>query len=397
LLKKNDKKRTLESRLAQPVFALLLAVVLGYLFGFSHGYAVRGGLWSSALRKGEVNLTQIEEFQLFWSVADIINRRYYGDFNLRDLVYGSVQGLVFALNDPYTSFELPTAGKKFLQELSGNYEGVGIEVEQMGDEFVVVAPLKGSPAEAAGVKAGDTVLAIDGESVWNLSLVEVISKIRGPKGSKVKLTVKRGDQTLQFEITRTVLHIQSVSVREDGDFSIITVSKFGDDTETLFKRVVESLLKEGKEKIILDLRNNPGGLLEAAVRMANEFLPAGKTIVEERFRDGRRSSFTSDGTGRLTDVRIVVLINGGTASAAEIVAGALKDNSRAQLLGERTFGKGSVQEVDEFADGSILKLTIAAWFTPKGYSLSAGIKPDVEVKEEEGEDIVLTKARALFK
>ncbi len=371
---------------AGPVLGVFLLLFLGYLLGFAHGSSTRGRLLYSDSRAG--SFASRADFDLFWAVADIIQERYYGPLRTKDLVYGSVRGLVEALGDPYSAFDLPGAGRRFFQELAGNYEGVGLEMEYQGEDLVVIAPLQGSPAETAGLKAGDTVLAIDGEAPPVGDILGAIERIRGPVGSRVRLTVQRGDRTLDFEITRAVIHLRSVSLREEEGIHILSITKFVDDTEKLFRQAVNDLLQTQVQRVILDLRNNPGGLLQAAVQVANEFLPAGKKIVEERFKDGKSTIFTSDGSGQLANLQVVVLINGGTASAAEIVAGALRDNGRAVLVGERSFGKGTVQEVDEFADGSILKLTIAAWFTPRGESLEKGLKPDFVVTDDGAEEMV---------
>ena len=390
------RRGKIKFNLARPILVLGLTAVLGYLLGFSHGYALKGSLWPGG-SPSQIGLAQQEDFQLFWTVADIIGQKYYGNFDLGNLVYGSVQGLVAALSDPYSSFDLPDTSKQFFQELAGNYEGIGVEVEYRDETLVVIAPVKGSPAYEAGVRPGDIILAIDGKDTSSMDLVEALAKIRGPQGSKVKLLIQRNGQNIIFEITRTLVHIKSVTTKEEDGVFIISISKFAEDTDKLFNQAVSDILKQNPSGVILDLRHNPGGLLDSAVEVANEFLPAGKTIVEERFRGGQKTIFTSDGSGRLTDIKLVVLINGGTASAGEIVAGALGDNGRATLVGERSFGKGSVQEVDEFADGSTLRLTIAEWFTPEGTSLKIGLKPDIELSDREEEDIILSKAKELLK
>jgi carboxyl-terminal processing protease len=388
-------KRQSALNIARPALVLILVLALGYLLGFSNGYIISHG-FNNLAGNGNLSL-QSPNFQLFWTVADLINKKYIGAIKPTDLLYGSVSGLVAALNDSYSSFELPGQSTALTEELSGNYEGIGVELEYRDQNIVVVAPIKGSSAEAMGVRAGDVVVKIDGVDVSALDLPTVIDKIRGPIGSKVTLTLERSGKMIDFQLIRTLIHIKSVSLREEDNLAVVSISKFVDDTTGLFDKIVPEIVAHNDKAVILDLRNNPGGLFDAAVKVANEFLPSGQKIVEERFKDNQKTAFSSDGSGRLTNIKLIVLINGGTASAAEIVAGALKDNKRATLVGEKTFGKGSVQEVDQFADGSLLKLTIAKWFSPGGYSIDNGIQPDLAVSDQEAQDLVLLKAKELAK
>ncbi|OGB74152.1 hypothetical protein A2V68_02230 [candidate division Kazan bacterium RBG_13_50_9] len=343
---------------------------------------------------------KVPNFTLYESVLDLVNEKYYGDINYLDVLYGSIKGAVAGLGDPYTSFSTPEENQAFFTDLEGIYEGVGVEIDFVGDRLLVIAPLEGSPAKEAGLLPKDEIVAIDGRAVMGMDLYSVLALIRGPRGSRVILTIYReGSEELKdFTVTRGVIHTESVGVTMRDGVAVMRITKFGGDTEQLFDKAVNQIVREGAKGVVLDLRNNPGGYLDVAVKVANEFLDGG-LIVEERFKDGKVTPFTADGDGKLSELPVVVLVDAGSASAAEIVAGALRDNNRAKIVGENTYGKGSVQEVEEFGDGSALRITIAHWYTPGGSPISGkGIKPDILVRYTGGDtDTQLERALSEIK
>lgn len=388
---------------------LLLSLVVGlgligvYFMGFATGVASEnGGKSFGQVFKGSLMRPRLGEtdFSIFWSVLESVRKKYNGSIDYRDLVYGATKGLVEGLADPYSEFITPKENQEFQSALEGRYVGIGIEVEQIRGEFVIVAPVVGSPAAAAGLKAQDIIAAIDDKSVEGRDFGQVISAIRGPAGSEVKISVVRGNKLEEFHVKRMEVQVPSLELSYESDLAILRFRKFSNDTERLFKKAVAELLQKGVKGIVLDVRGNPGGYFDASVAVSNEFLPAGKLIVEQRLANGQKTTFTADGKGRLQDIPVIVLVDGGSASAAEILAGALKDNGRARLVGETTFGKGSIQEVEEYGDGSALKITIGNWYTPLGISISSGgLKPDSELEDNKDtkEDEQLLRAEALLR
>jgi len=332
------------------------------------------------------------DFNLYFEVWNTIKTNHFDKNKIkdRDLFYGSLQGLAEATNDPYTVFMNPDLSSEFYQDLSGVFEGIGAEVGLRDEVITIIAPLDGMPAQKAGVRAGDRIYAINGESALGLSVTEAVKKIRGPKGTTVVLTIIRGeDKPFDIDIVRDKIFIPSVETefRSDG-FYIIKISNFNDDTEVLFNEAVNDILLKSPKGIILDLRNNPGGYLETAVFVASEWVKSGP-IVAEQFGENRRNEHFSNGRARLKDFPTVVLINEGSASASEIVAGALRDYEEATIIGTQSFGKGSVQTIKDLSDGSLLKVTVAHWLTPDGGQINEeGIEPSIisELTEEDFEN-----------
>lgn len=364
---------------------MALLVLAAYFLGLTKGYTERISAQDfNRVFKRELLRTSYSDvdFNLYWTVADILREKYPKAINFQDLLYGSIQGAVAALGDPYTVFNTPLENKAFFSELEGQYEGIGIEMEIIEGQIIVVAPLPGSPAEGAGLKAQDVLMAIDGQPVEGMSIFDVISKVRGPEGTTVRLVVRRGNSLVEIPIERGAIKLKSVELSFADNIALLKIAKFNTESTNLFRKAVREIVNTSPKGIILDLRNNPGGFLDTAVEVANEFLEGG-LILEERFKDGSSTPFSADGSGRLTQYPAVVLVNSGSASAAEIVAGALRDNGRAKLVGEGTFGKGSVQEIEEFPDGSSLKITVAEWFTPNGSSISqGGLVPEVKAVDD---------------
>ncbi|MBN1585072.1 S41 family peptidase [Candidatus Uhrbacteria bacterium] len=392
---------------------LIAVLVIGsFLFGrFSDGW--RGNLpdpqcEGRLVGVGEdppITLKDVD-FSDFWRVWQTVKDRHVSRPNSDlDLFYGAVGGLVGSLGDPYSVFFDPEVAKRFNDELAGTFEGIGAEIGVKHGVLTVIAPLSGTPASQAGLQPRDMILAIDGDDTSDMTVDHAVSLIRGKGGSSVSLLIGRKgwDEPKEIPIVRDVIFVQSVksevTVIGGKKVGVITVSSFNEDTESGFNRAVRSILLSGAETVVLDLRNNPGGFLDTAVSMAGEWVSNG-VILKEQSGDGRETrDYVSDGLARLDGLRTVVLVNGGSASASEIVAGALQDHGKAVIVGDRTYGKGSVQDYTEYADGSALKLTVALWFTPLGRSIDEdGIVPDIHVEnspDDFGNDLDPQMDRAL--
>ena len=369
---------------------LLVAIFLGgFYFGRNNGQAkgLQAGdpiAYSQEAKKFIfTDKDEVFDFNLYWEVWDSLKQNHVSKNRLKDkdLFYGSLKGLAEATGDPYTVFLDPQETEEFYNDLSGTFEGIGAEVGIRNDVVTVIAPLDGMPAQKAGLQAGDKIYAINNESALGLSLYDAVKKIRGPKGSDVTLTIIRGDHTPQdIVVTRGIIVVKSVKTElRDDNIYVIKITNFNDDTLDLFNKAVKSALLSDPDGIILDLRNNPGGYLDMAISVASEWVEAGP-IVAEQFGENRRNEHPSNGKARLKDFPTIVLVNQGSASASEIVAGALRDYKKATLVGMTTFGKGSVQSVRGLSDGSALKVTVAKWLTPAGDFIDEkGLSPDIEV------------------
>jgi carboxyl-terminal processing protease len=322
------------------------------------------------------------DFSLFWEAYNKLNEEYLGEINQEDLLYGAIKGMAEATGDPYTVYMTPTEANEFMKEIEGIFSGVGIEVGIRNETLVVISPLDGTPADEAGVRARDEIIKINDEETFDMSLDEAVGKIRGEEGTKVKLTVRRGDEIKEVEMTRKKINIDSVTLSyqkyKGSEIAILKISQFTEETPNELSEAVDKIVLRNPKGIVLDLRGNPGGYLESAVDMASEFLDEGVVVIEESSE--KKENFETTRKGKLLNKKMIVLIDEGSASASEIVAGALKDRGRAQLVGMTSFGKGSVQIVFDLSKG-ILKVTTSKWLTPKGISISeVGIKPDVEVE-----------------
>jgi len=401
---------------------LYLAIIL-FIFSFGMGFVVGGGWYVKqeiSNADGDVELAKVlelnreltkndnVEFEMFWEVWDKIKEKYAkaDSIDEMDMFYGAVQGLVFSLGDPYSMFFPPKSAQEFADSLTGEFEGIGAEIGVKKGQLMVVSPLPESPAEKAGLRPGDKILAIDEEDTYGMDTNMAVLKIRGEDGTDVILKIARGDNEIKdITITRGKINIPSILFEmKDGGFAYVRVMQFNEKTPRQLDKVAGDLVKNKNVKgIILDLRGNPGGYLDAAIDMASEWIEKGEVVVSERYSNGDINNDLSDGPSRLGKFKTVVLVNGGSASASEIVAGALHDHELATIVGEQTYGKGSVQDFEIFDDGSALKLTVSEWLTPDGVNINeAGIAPDVEViedweNEEVGEDKVLEKAIEILK
>jgi carboxyl-terminal processing protease len=329
---------------------------------------------------------------LYWHVWGEIQENFYGIDDVDDQaeVYGSIAGLVKALGDPYSSFLDPEQGAEFHIGLDNELEGIGAELSLESDRVVIITPIKNSPAEAAGLLPGDYIYAVDSAPTSEMSFFEVIKNIRGEPGTDVTLTILRegADEPLEITITRAKIDIPSIELSyiEQEGYSIahVQMNQFGDDTYAEFKSVTQDITLNGADAMILDLRMNGGGYLDISVEILSEFFDDKVKAVIVKKRNAENEIMYTRGNGKLDDIPMVVLVDGGSASASEIVAGALQDYERATIIGEQSFGKGSVQELSELPGGALLRLTTAKWFTPNDRSIAdEGVTPDLIIEENE--------------
>jgi carboxyl-terminal processing protease len=373
------------------VALVLCAVGVAFLGGLYFGVGERSQNIVSAQTATTTAPSNVDMSQ-FWQAYTLLNQNFVvthasSSFpTTQQQIYGAIAGLTNSFGDPYTVFMPPTDATVFNQDISGSFDGVGMEMGVQNGELVVIAPLKGSPAETAGVRSGDAILAIDGTATDGLSVDDAIKAIRGPKGTTVKLTLSRQGvaQPLTISIVRDVINIPIINAysRSDGIF-VIELYSFSANSADLFRGALRQFFDSGDTKLLLDLRGNPGGYLDAAVQMASYFLPAGSTIVTEDYQGKQPNDVNrSLGYNVFADKKLTmaILVDQGSASAAEILSGALQQHGVAKLIGTRTFGKGSVQEVMDLGGGAQIKITIARWLTPNGTSISeGGLQPDIKV------------------
>lgn len=347
------------------------------------------------------------DFTMLWDAWRTIQEKYRGrtDLDTQKMVYGATEGMLKSLGDPYTVFLQPVDTTKFNQDIQGSFGGIGAELGYKKG-IVIIAPLKDMPAEKAGLKAGDKIMRIDGTSTIDMTVEDAVTKIRGTLGTPVTLTIERAGAAnlLEFTIMRATITVSSVVWSKKSDLvAYIHIQNFFGNVETDFYKAVRDAQKQGATKFIIDLRGNPGGLLGAAINIAEQFISAGKPIVFEDYGAGKKKDeFDSYGGGLLEKAPVVVLVDGGSASASEILAGALRDSRGITLIGEKTFGKGSVQEVVQLRNGASVKVTVAKWLTPSGATIDQqGIDPDVKVQltdadRDAGRDPQMDKAMELI-
>ena len=326
------------------------------------------------------------DFSLFWDAYNKLQQNFITPSKITDqkVVYGAIEGMTNSLGDPYTDFFDPNQAKMFEQNLSGSFDGIGVEIGIKQGLLTVIAPLKGTPGEKAGLKSGDTIVKINGQDATNMASDEAVSLIRGPKGTSVTLTVLRDgwNNTKDIKITRDTIKVPSIEWSlKDGDIAYVQIYQFDDTLSSDFETIALKILQSPAKKIVLDLRNNPGGYLNVAQDLAGWFLQKGQTVTIEDFGKGKpQQIYKADGNSDLANYPMVILLNQGSASASEILAGALRDDRNIKLIGTKSFGKGCVQEVVNLRGGSFLKVTIANWLTPKGNSISdVGLTPDIKV------------------
>ncbi len=359
--------------------AVLTVAVFG--IGFSVG---SGNLQVNRFQAigGNSGLPETLDLSSVQTIYQSLRDNFDGELDEQKLIEGIKSGLAKASGDPYTEYMNATAAQEFTNELEGTFEGIGAQLGKDADNnIIIVSPIAGFPAEKAGLRPKDIVAEIDGESAYDMTISAAVDKIRGPKGTDVTLTIVRGGQVEEITITRETIDIPSVEWEIKDGVGIITISRFGDDTVSLARQAAQEFASTGVKGVVLDLRGNPGGYLDGAVDIASLWLDSGTAVLTERRDNVVIDTFKSRGNTPLKDIKTVVLINEGSASASEIVAGALRDNNAAILVGQKTFGKGSVQQPINLRDGGLLKITIARWFTPSGNNIDKeGIEPDEAVE-----------------
>lgn len=384
------------------LFLALLAVWTNvvYFFAYDRGY--------NQIPEAPKGLNTSADISVLWDVWNKLENKYIGDIDEQNLIYGAAKGMVESLGDPYTAFFKPSDSKIFKEDISGSFEGVGMEVTVKEGVLTVVSPLDGTPADKAGILPGDKVLKVEDIETKDISIDEAIKLIRGEKGTKVNLTIMRQgwDEPRVFSIVRDEINVPSTTLEflEDGSIAKLRIYQFSGNLNSEMQSKVREILMSKADKIILDLRNNTGGLLGEAQNAAGWFINKGSTVTTERSVTGEDREYLAMGNEFLEEYPCVVLVNGGTASAAEILAAALRENrDDVKLVGETTFGKGSVQEPVDIRGGALLKVTVAHWLTPRGDLIDGqGLEPDVEVKitEEdykEQKDPQLEKAIEILK
>lgn len=375
----------------------IYAIAIGSIFYAGFYLGNKQSVFAGVAYPSEHESIKNSDFSLYWKALSILESRHPDAHNIssRERVWSSIAGLAESYNDPYTSFFTPKETEAFEESINGEFSGVGMEVSMKDGFLTVVAPLKNSPAEQAGMLAGDVIVSINNEEVFDLTLEQAVEKIRGPKGTEVVLSVAREGETdlVAITIVRDVIELVSIETQElpEGIF-VISVYSFSEDLQGKFEAAMrEFYASESNDKLIIDLRNNPGGYLSSAIDMASWFLPEGTIVAIESFSEqsGKTDvTYRSKGFGRKNpSIDVVILVNKGSASASEIVAGALSEHGVAKIVGTNTFGKGSVQEFIPLDNNAALKVTVAKWLTPKRNSISeSGLTPDYEVEYEAADD-----------
>jgi len=372
-----------------PAAIVLAILIFGVGFYFGKIERVTSTPSDTIIINRELGQPEAIDFSLFWQVLKKIEEEYVDSkkIDYQKILYGAVSGMTESLGDPYTVFMEPQKTKDFVEsvESGGSFEGVGMELGIKDETLTVVAPLEGTPAARAGIRAGDKILKIDSAPTDNLLVEEAVNLIRGKKGTEVVLTISRKEFKEPKEITLIRETIQVPVVKwelKNDNIAYIKIYQFTGNLPNKFQEIASAILKSKSQKIILDLRNNPGGYLEVAADIASWFLPRGEVVAIEDFgKEETQKKYRSTGYKGFQDFSVVVLINKGSASASEIVAGALRDIKSIKLVGETSFGKGSVQGLERFKDGSSLKVTVAKWLTPLGISISdEGLKPDIKIE-----------------
>jgi carboxyl-terminal processing protease len=374
------KKRTV-------VLLALLAMIGGSVLTMAltgSGFITQAASGQAALLEVKGGLNK-EEAKKIGAALDLIQSNYYQDVDRSKLLDGAINGMMESLDDPYSSYMGKQTAEDFEETISGSFSGIGAEVSSEDGNVVVVSPIKGSPAEKAGIRAKDIIMAVNGVSLHGLKLNDAVAKIRGPKGSEAKLTIKRSGSAspIEYTILRADVDLETVKAHmEPGKIGVIEITQFSLNTAERFKQELSKLESEGMEGLVIDVRNNPGGVLSVVIDIAEQFVPKGKMIVQVEDKNKKRDGTLSKGSGK--SYPVTLLMNKGSASASEILAGALQQSAGAKLMGDNSFGKGTVQTsfTKQFDDGSLLKITIAKWLTPNGSWIhKKGLQPDIAVAQ----------------
>ncbi len=363
---------------------VIVAMLMSILISFGLGFRASEENWLLGGPNNEANseLPADLDYSSVEEVYDTLRQSFDGELDEQELLNGIKRGLAKASGDNYTVYFNETETEQFYSGLNGSFEGIGAELGSEGDVIIVVAPIKGFPAEEAGLRPQDAIIEIDGEDSIGIAVEEAVTRIRGEAGTDVTLTVVRDGERLEITITRAEIVIPSVNseLMADGKIGYLQITRFAEDTADLARQAAREFKEQNVEGIILDVRSNSGGYVQAAIDVASLWLDE-EVVFEQRSGGSSESALNANGSPVVSGIPTVVLINEGSASASEIVAGALKDHEMATAIGKTSFGKGSVQDLEQFDDGSTLKVTIARWYTPDGVNIDeTGIEPDVEVE-----------------
>ncbi|MDO8609804.1 MAG: S41 family peptidase [bacterium] len=391
------------------ILLILSLVILIFGSGYKLG---EYKILNSSIKGNNVNFnntsnTKNIDFKLFWDAWNQLDQKYVDKKKLdpQKMFYGAIKGMVASVDDPYTFFMSPNENKQSKDDLGGKFEGIGAQLGMKDNQIVIIAPLKKSPAEAAGVKAGDQIIKVDNIAIKGQTLPEVVSKIRGTKDTKVTLSLNRSGKDFDITITRDQILITSVELSYETKLNCgnqctkvayLKLNQFGDTTNDEWDKAIDEITTKWNNKdikgMIVDVRDNPGGYLESAVYLASEFVPENTVIVKQESTTTPSKTYVSLRTGKLVDIPLVFIINKGSASASEILAGAMRDNKKATLVGEKSFGKGSVQDALDLQGGAGLHVTVAKWILPNGDWINGkGIEPEVKIENVVKEGNTLTR------
>ena len=376
-------------KIAEIAIAAIAGIALlgsGFWLGWASGRKYPTNIVVSGVSNINPTVSTTADFSTFWQAWQIINDTYLRNSSTTDQqkIYGAIGGLVNSLGDPYTEFFSPSDNQQFQQDITGNFGGIGAQLgSDANADIVIIAPIKGTPAANAGLKAEDLIVAINGSSTQGMNIDQAVNMIRGDVGTVVTLSIVRQGWTKpqDFKLTRENIQVPNVDFEMKGTIAHITLSEFTQDADSAFYQALVKAVDNNAQGVVLDLRDDPGGYLEVAVDLAGYFLKPGSPVVKEVGRSVPEQDYNAAGNGALTDMPMVILINNGSASAAEILAGALHDDRNIKLIGEHSFGKGTVQQLEDLADGSSIKLTVAHWVLPSGQILDygVGLQPDYVV------------------
>ncbi|MEB8173224.1 S41 family peptidase [Staphylococcus equorum] len=373
-----NKSKFLNFKRSHFILLIIVTVIITALIAVFATIGVSN--WKSGL-----NSDQRTEMQKVQEVYKTLNDEYYKETDSEKLSEAAINGMVKELDDPYSDYMTKKETKSFNEDVSGDFVGIGAEMQKKGNKIEITSPMKDSPAEKAGIQPKDVVTKVDGKSIKGQPLEAIVKKVRGKKGTNVTLTIERANQAHDITIKRDKIHVKSVEYEKQNDIGVFTINKFQDSTAGELKSAIIKAHKNGVRKIVLDLRNNPGGLLDEAIKMANIFIDKGETVVQLQKGDHEEEiTASNDALKEAKDMEVSILVNKGSASASEVFTGAMKDYDKAKVYGSKTFGKGVVQTTNEFDDGSLLKFTNMKWLTPNSHYIHGkGIKPDVKISEPE--------------
>lgn len=379
-----SKEQSLAPKYIGLIILVFFVFMLGWNVGVNHAYQ-KQGIDSKNIITTPYGEIETVNMQLFWDTWNILSGRYADPHKMdtQQMIFGATKGMVEALNDPYTIFMTPKENKEFQDIMQGTLEGIGAELTVRNGMLTVISPLKNSPAKKAGLQPEDIIYKVDGELVEEMTFEEAVLRIRGEQGTKVILTILREnqDEPIDIAIIRNAIHINSIDWEMIENIALIEINQFGKNTRTEFSKAINEILNKRPKGIILDLRYNGGGYLDGAVDITSEFIENGKVVTIKKRDSELDEVIFVNGQARLVNHPLAVLINKGSASASEIVAGAIQDHKRGIVIGETSFGKGTVQEVESLIGGASLRITVAKWFTPNNQNISeTGITPDILVE-----------------